>query len=252
MKYFFENRKQALSYYVSDCLDYRAHLHEHFEMGYLMSGTCRMTVENKSFDLHASDFFMVFPNQIHSYSDSENVRVYMMIFSTGIVPEFRKIFSEYVPDKPTLRAAGDIEKLTEIFFADLNRSAEFCRGMLLAICGSALEHAKLVKSDNSNADTIKSVLMYVDAHFTEPINIESVSHDLHISRSHISHMFRAKLDTTFSKYLTEKRIGYACGLLRNGDITVTDAALNSGFGSIRTFNRVFTEYVGVSPRRFRG
>lgn len=145
----------------------------------------------------------------------------------------------------------DIDRLVNVLFEDLSRPNEFYRGMLLAICSIAFEKMELKKKDKYNVETIKSVLIYIDEHFVEQIDIHSAAAELHISRSHISHMFRGKLNTTFTKYLTMKRIDYACELLKNEDMTVTDAAMSSGFGSIRTFNRVFTEYKGISPRKFR-
>ncbi len=251
MKFFFENREQPFTFFSSASIDFDPHLHEHLEMIYLVRGTCNVTVEGKTYHLKAGELSIVFPNQIHSYSDSKDIVAYIMIFSPSIMPEFRQTLLSYVPRSPIIPSGRDITRLIEIIFESLCRPTEFYKGILWALFSCVLEVSELEKYDSCSMDTLKRVLMYIDGHFSEAISIESVSNELHISRSHISHIFRKKLNTTFIKYLTSKRVDYATELLKVKDISVTEAALNSGFGSIRSFNRVFTEYTGTSPRSFR-
>ena len=251
MKYFVEQKGCTVTEKTADNLDYASHLHDHIEMVYVFGGNCRITVDDKTYDLMPNDFFIVFPNQIHSYTNSDNLECYIMIFPPNLLPEFKELFSLYVPENPVVSNNSEVKQLFDILRNKKGRSAEFIHGILLTLCSCAFEDMNMLKQNRYNIDAMKSVLIYIEEHFTEPVDIEEAAKNLHISRSHISHIFRDKLDTTFTKYITEKRLDYACELLKKGDMTVTDAAFNSGFGSIRTFNRVFTVNKGISPGKYK-
>lgn len=251
MKYFVEQKEYTVSEKYCDNLDFAPHLHTHMEMGYVLGGNSSITVDDKTYELKPHDFFIVFPNQIHSYKSSENLNCCLIIFPPNLLPEYMELFSLYVPEVPIAENNVDLDRLFDILRNKEGRGDEFIRGILLAICSCAFEKMKMLKQNRYNIDAMKSVLIYIEEHFTEPVDIGEVSKALHISRSHISHIFRDKLDTTFMKYITEKRLDFACELLKKGEMNVTDAAYNSGFGSIRTFNRAFTEHKGISPGKYK-
>ena len=53
------------------------------------------------------------------------------------------------------------------------------------------------------------------------------------------------------EYIHSLRVEDAKVLLMQTNQSVTDIAEELGFGSIRTFNRVFLEKTGMSPREYR-
>ena len=56
----------------------------------------------------------------------------------------------------------------------------------------------------------------------------------------------------FCEFLNICRFNKACELLsKRCDLTITQAALESGFGSIRSFNRVFKAIYGQTPHQYR-
>ena len=55
----------------------------------------------------------------------------------------------------------------------------------------------------------------------------------------------------FTKFLNSLRVDKSRKILLNAEIPITTVALECGFGSIRTFNRVFAGLTGVTPRDFR-
>ena len=53
------------------------------------------------------------------------------------------------------------------------------------------------------------------------------------------------------QYITKRRVMLAQELLGDTDLSVMDIALQSGFFSLSTFNRVFKDLNGCSPTEFR-
>lgn len=67
----------------------------------------------------------------------------------------------------------------------------------------------------------------------------------------LSRAFSSVLHTNFNGYLNGIRLSYARERLENSDRPITEIALDSGFSSLRTFNRVFREQLSMSPREYR-
>ena len=51
--------------------------------------------------------------------------------------------------------------------------------------------------------------------------------------------------------LNQYRTSYALELLRDSDLSLTEIAFESGFQSIRSFDHVFRQSLGRSPKDFR-
>jgi len=88
-------------------------------------------------------------------------------------------------------------------------------------------------------------------HYHEEITLSSVAGHFHISPSHLSELFKKHLGENFVHFLHELRVRHACRLLLSTDMTVSDIALEAGFGSYNTFSRVFRESQGVTPTEYR-
>ena len=85
----------------------------------------------------------------------------------------------------------------------------------------------------------------------EMVSLAQLEEDLHISKHYISHLFGDKLNIGFNDYINSLRITYAARLLRETNDPIIDVSENSGFNSLRTFNRAFKKHIGVSPRDYR-
>lgn len=97
----------------------------------------------------------------------------------------------------------------------------------------------------------EKVLIFIDSHFTEPINLDLVAESVGLSKCFLSRNFKKITNCGFCDYLNQKRVSNAIELLQNSDMSITEIALLSGFQSISSFNRIFKEITGYSPRAFR-
>ena len=107
------------------------------------------------------------------------------------------------------------------------------------------------RSATVNNDLIFRSVSYIAEHFAEPITLTKMAKDLYVSPYAISRMFSGTFHTNFNGYLNDTRIEYICSLLRYTDQSITEAYINAGFESQRTFNRVFQEKMHMTPREYR-
>ena len=91
----------------------------------------------------------------------------------------------------------------------------------------------------------------IDREYAQPLDVESIARDVHMSAGHYSRQFKAAYGETPYSYLMTRRVERAMALLRKGDLNVTEVCFEVGFSSLGTFSSRFTELVGVPPSVYR-
>lgn len=97
----------------------------------------------------------------------------------------------------------------------------------------------------------KQIAQYITAHFKEPISLDSLSHTLGFSRYYISRVFSEMMGQSFPSYLASIRLDYACHLLQHTQLSITSIANEAGFESLRSFFRIFSQKMNITPLQFR-
>jgi AraC-like DNA-binding protein len=91
----------------------------------------------------------------------------------------------------------------------------------------------------------------VDREYAQPLNVEALARDAHMSAGHLSRQFRLAFGESPYSYLMTRRIERAMALLRRGDLSVTEVCFAVGCSSLGTFSTRFTELVGMPPSAYR-
>ena len=255
MLYKFENRAIPFASFTLDSLSPRPHIHPHLELTYLTEGSSIATVDGKDYFLEKESFFLTFPNQIHFYHQQSPIKGYIFIFSPENFKELKEVFRTHVPTSPIIQTNHDSVEMTQVLdmiFTKNESEAPFdkitAKGALLALLGELLNHTTLITAP-ADYDSVKNVLLYCSGNYTEPLSLDILSKKLHLSRYYISHIFSDKLQVSFTDFINTLRVEHACSLLEKG-VNITEIALASGFSSVRTFNRVFAEEMGMTPREY--
>ena len=91
----------------------------------------------------------------------------------------------------------------------------------------------------------------IDREYAQPLDVEALARDAHMSAGHLSREFRRAYGESPYGYLMTRRIERAMALLRRGDLSVTEVCFAVGCSSLGTFSTRFTELVGVPPSTYR-
>ena len=83
------------------------------------------------------------------------------------------------------------------------------------------------------------------------VNLSQLAAECGLSVSYFARAFKATFGVPAHQWLIQRRIEHAFELLANGDATLADAALQSGFGDQAAFTRTFRKVVGVTPGLWR-
>ena len=104
---------------------------------------------------------------------------------------------------------------------------------------------------NEDQSRINKVFHYINKDFTTQLSIKKAASLIHLSESAFCKFFKKVSGKTFSDYVNEMRIAYACSLLTETDKTIGQIAYSSGFDSLTYFNRVFLRKKRMTPRAYK-
>jgi AraC-like DNA-binding protein len=98
---------------------------------------------------------------------------------------------------------------------------------------------------------LRQVRDRMDREYAQPLDVEALARDAHMSAGHLSREFRRAYGESPYSYLMTRRIERAMALLRRGELSVTEVCFAVGCSSLGTFSTRFTELVGVPPSVYR-
>jgi AraC-like DNA-binding protein len=102
------------------------------------------------------------------------------------------------------------------------------------------EHREL----NSRLD---KVMHFVNTNYQRKITQDEVAKKVGMTTSAFCRYFKEKTGKNFSFFINEMRIGYACKLLIEKNMTITQVCFECGFNNISNFNRMFKRQTGYTP-----
>jgi len=90
-----------------------------------------------------------------------------------------------------------------------------------------------------------------DRSYAEPLDLEALAAEAHVSPRHFSRSFRRTFGETPYQYLLTRRLERARHLLRTTELSVGEVCLEVGLTSVGSFTTTFRRRVGVSPTAYR-
>jgi AraC-like DNA-binding protein len=103
----------------------------------------------------------------------------------------------------------------------------------------------------SDLARLRRVRDRIDREYAQPLDVEALAADAHMSAGHFSRQFRRAYGESPYGYLMTRRIERAMSLLRRGELSVTEVCFEVGCSSLGTFSTRFTELVGMPPSAYR-
>lgn len=100
-------------------------------------------------------------------------------------------------------------------------------------------------------ERIGNVFRYIEEHYMEALSLPEAAAASGYVPTYFSRVFKTCTGMTFYDYLTIYRIRKSEVLLVETSDSIAAIAVASGFSSVKTFDRVFKEQIGISPLKFR-
>ena len=142
----------------------------------------------------------------------------------------------------------DLEKRT-------NRHILNCKSlnMLYKSLDTAFSHLcalSLLKQENKHY-LVFGVNNYIKDHFHTHIKLEDIANSLHVNSSYLSRLYKKNVGDSIFTAINKFRIEKAKMLLEKSEYRIFEIALHVGIDDPAYFTKVFTQYVGVSPKNYK-
>ena len=103
----------------------------------------------------------------------------------------------------------------------------------------------------SNTKAIKSAVTYMDQHWSEKLSLADIAQQAYLSPIYFRTLFRDVMGMSPYEYLLRLRLSKSKDMLVLTDMSLSDIAAASGFGTQSYFSCVFKKEVGVTPKQYR-
>jgi AraC-like DNA-binding protein len=92
---------------------------------------------------------------------------------------------------------------------------------------------------------------YLYQNFREEISVSTIASVANMTGTSFCRYFKSRTLKTFTHFLNEIRISYACKQLNNSSNSVTDVCFESGLNSLSYFNRQFKSIMKMPPLQYK-
>lgn len=253
----YENKNSDIVVEWKNPTHFPPHIHEAIEMVYITKGTLELGVGEELYHMEKGDFGIVFPNTIHHYQvfeDGENKALYILI-SPRLVPNYMDELQKRCPKVPIICKEylhTDIVKAVKSLAEVEKTNIRFIQAYAQMIFAHIFSEIEMVQKETvGSEDLVYKSVEYVAKNFREKITLEQMAFELGVSKYVLSRLFSKTFHSNFAGYVNGTRLNYATSMLDGTNETIMNICYECGFESQRTFNRVFKERFGVTPREYR-
>ncbi len=240
----------------------QSHYHTHYEILYITEGSRELVVNDKSsfkLDRHNIAFIKPYvPHKTISDDGCQYTRI-LVNFSSKNAGALRGI-SDYdilFPfnlKSPVMTFEKSVISEIDSIMKKLsgNYSEDMKRIMLLEL----LTYIWEIKGNKEKVSTpfsenvIEKICEYINENYEKDISLDMLSEMFFINKYHLSRSFKKYMNISFTDYLNNIRISKAKEILKKG-VSVTDAALFSGYSGITHFERMFKRKEGITPKEWK-
>ncbi len=106
----------------------------------------------------------------------------------------------------------------------------------------------LVDAEN---DRVNAIYEYSLKNFKRKIQLEEIAAVANISPNSFCRYFKSRTRKTYSQFLIEIRVGQACKLLIENNLSIKQLCYESGFNNFTSFHKYFKMITGKSPLSYQ-
>lgn len=100
-------------------------------------------------------------------------------------------------------------------------------------------------------ESMHKALQYIMQNFQKDIQIKDLLEVTNMSYASFYNYFRRNYKVPFKEYLLEIRVEYACKLLRDETLNISEIAYSCGFENLSNFNRQFRKLKLMTPSQYQ-
>ena len=255
------------------------HLHRHKEMQvmWIIKGEGTLICGNQMHRFKAGEVFVIGANQPHVFKNDagyfdkpykkqaqslivfldlegplskifdlpemKSIKRFLSTTASGLKARkgYQKAFSEAMNELKNKKAVSQIAALLQLL--QMMASSKKWEPLSTETIKYNITDTEGLRMDN--------VYQYTMANFTKNIHLKNIASIANLTGPAFCRYFKKHTRKTYVSFLNEIRIGEACKRMMGGDYdSIATIAYETGFKNVVTFNRVFKQITGNSPKNY--
>lgn len=251
-------------------MEIRFHVHNSYQMIYICEGSVEFTINRKIYHAGADSLLII------SNLESHSIKVQQFPYKRYLIQIRPDYLSSFINDprlvsilknrpekfshlirleqEESAHIAALIQNIlyetTEKLDFSINATGTYLQQLLITLFRNH-KHSFPLAEYNHSVNLVMQVQKYLEEHMLDQVSLKDVSKEFYTDMYYLSHLFKKVSGYTFREYLILQRISRAKDLLAYGNDNMTQVAMNSGFGNVNHFIRIFKKLEGVTPLQYR-
>lgn len=261
----FREKRTVLIYDNMQNEVYQKHWHNTIEIIMPVSNTYTVTCDEKDYLLLEREILVIPAGILHNMKAQNGRRIFFLMDNTTLAnnPALTGLsafinFPVHITHKNDEALLEELNTLIKEIYIEYNNFNAMSEMIIyikaLTLLCSIIKQKFLpeeIKSPDNHANTFEFVIKYIDKNYMYDISLDTLAKVSGYSKFYFSKIFYKYTNSTIPDYINRRRIRAAEQLLSRKKLSITDIALQTGFTSITTFNRVFKKINGCTPSEFK-
>jgi YesN/AraC family two-component response regulator len=252
---------------------FRPHRHDFLEFSFVFEGSGLESINDTTHSMTPGTFTFLLPYQVHKIitDKGSKLQLYNCSFSMDLLMQIRQeqtlldvLDHSILP--PFIQLEYNDRAHMQYLIEDMYReyqSQEPWRELMLRIRLKEIliyfdryrrRHTNqpiISNQANKKSATVWPIIHYIHRHYQENLTLADLTSTFSLSMSRISEVIKQTTGQTFVHFLHDLRLRHACSLLLSTDLSVSEIALEVGYGSYSTFSKIFKQSKGIVPKEYR-
>ena len=247
------------------------HLHDGFEIYFLISGDVNYFIEKKVYTLNYGDLIITNNYEVHtpSFQSMKKYERIIIQFNSEIPGKFStpgfnlldcfikrplginnkiSLGKNQLTELLSLFNRIETAANSDISGSEILKITAFID--LLVFINKAFAGSKHEEDHPNVPEKLLPIMDYIDDNLESQLSLAAFENRFYLNRFYLSRLFKESTGINIHEYITFKRISKAKMLLSSG-YSVTESCSQSGFTDYSNFIRVFKKIVGVPPGQFK-
>ena len=239
------------------------HWHEKIELCKVLSNNCKFKIDGKIVSASVGDIVFISESMIHQFLiDDNDTEILICQFPLKLLLNFSQQLS-LIKTHITYDEIKQIPRLEEMLSTIFDMMEQ--ENIVERAISNPLMHslvtslyfllARYFSKDKTSFSSERDrqefyrIVDYINSHINENLTLEHIAKNLYMSRGRLALIFKKYAFEGLNQYINKLRIKNANYLLARG-ASITEAAIESGFQSIRTFNNVYKSIMNMTPSEY--
>lgn len=249
-----------LQHFVSDGFSQDwLHFHSKYELTLVLEGRVEILSGDRRYVTDKPHLRLHRPYSFHTANAERGHRYECFVFyftersvaGAGSRDELHKLFersfSLYELEGDDLECARRLAGINLLDIDDNMRLVSLVG--LLKIVGNVCTATAPDGQAPEKRDYVFDVTKYIEDHFAEKLTSDIIAKEFFVSRQKLNLDFKRRMGETIHQYHMAVRVSRAAEMIAKG-MSPLSASIECGFSDLAHFSKMFSAFIGMSPRRF--